>query len=673
MDITTVLFIILAVIASLAIAIFQYFYKSKSRTKGIILLAFLRFLGLFLMLLLLINPKIESRTFETLKPKLVLAVDNSSSIKELRGDLITTEFLNSIKKNSILNKKFDIDQFSFGANLRQADSLTFTENSTNISQALASLNTLYNENAAVLLVTDGNQTLGADYSFYKSKSKLFPVIVGDTTKQEDIKISKLNANKYAFLGNNFPVEVFVNYEGVNTVNATVLVQNGNTTVFRKNVSLSSENNSAQITFTIPATQVGVKNYNTSISVLNNEKNTINNRKSFTVEVIDEQSKIAIISDITHPDLGMLKRSIETNKQRKVVLLSPTDDINFKDYQLLLLYQPNAGFATIFKDIEEDPINTFMITGPQTDWNFLNGVQNNFQKDVITQTEDYLGAFNPNYGAFVVDDTDFDNFSPLQAFFGDITFNIPHEVLLFQNVDGFETENPLLATYATNDRRGAVLFGENSWKWRALSYVQHKSFAIFDSFINSIIQYLATTKKFNRIELDYSPIAYQNDLIKIAATYFDNNYTIDTRAALVLTIKNTETQQESQYPLRLNKNVFEANLSDLKSADYIFSVRVKGQNLIRNGSFTILDYNIEQQFTYANVDGLNALAIHADGKAFHIDQSQELIQFLEADTNYKSIQKSVKKSVPLVDWKWLLGLIVLCFSFEWFIRKYRGLI
>ena len=147
MDITTVLFIILAVIASLAIAIFQYFYKSKSRTKGIILLAFLRFLGLFLMLLLLINPKIESRTFETLKPKLVLAVDNSSSIKELKGDLITTEFLNSIKKNSILNKKFDIDQFSFGANLRQADSLTFTENSTNISQALASLNTLYNENA----------------------------------------------------------------------------------------------------------------------------------------------------------------------------------------------------------------------------------------------------------------------------------------------------------------------------------------------------------------------------------------------------------------------------------------------------------------------------------------------------------------------------------------------
>ena len=673
MDITTVLFIILAVIASLAIAIFQYFYKSKSRTKGVILLAFLRFLGLFLMLLLLINPKIESQTYETLKPKLVLAVDNSSSIKELNGDLITAEFLKNIKKNSIINKKFDIDQLSFGVNLRQADSLTFTENSTNISQALASLNTLYNENAAVLLITDGNQTLGADYSFYTSKSKLFPVIIGDTTKQEDIKISKLNANKYAFLGNNFPVEIFVNYEGVNTVNATVLVRNGNTTVFRKNVALNSENNSAQVIFTIPATQIGIKNYNIAISSLDNEKNTINNRKSFTVEVIDEQSKIAIVSDITHPDLGMLKRSIETNKQRKVVFLSPTDGIDFKDYQLLLLYQPNAGFANLFKDIEENPINTFIITGPQTDWSFLNGVQNNFQKDAINQTENYLGAFNPNYGAFVVADTDFDNLSPLEAFFGDITFNIPHEVLLFQNVDGFETENALLASYATNDRRGAVLFGENSWKWRALSYVQHKSFANFDSFINSIIQYLATTKKFNRIELDYVPIAYQNDLIKIAATYFDNNYTIDTRSALVLTIKDTQTQQENQYPLRLNKNVFEANLSNLKSGDYIFSVRAKGQNLSRNGSFTILDYNIEQQFTHANVDGLNALALHTNGKAFHIDQSQELMQFLEADTSYKSIQKSIKKIVPLMDWKWLLGFIVLCFSLEWIIRKYKGLI
>ena len=65
----------------------------------------------------------------------------------------------------------------------------------------------------------------------------------------------------------------------------------------------------------------------------------------------------------------------------------------------------------------------------------------------------------------------------------------------------------------------ILFGENSWKWRAMSYTQNKSFTPFDSFINKLVQYLAITKKFNRIELDYLPIVYQNDLVKISASYF----------------------------------------------------------------------------------------------------------------------------------------------------------
>ena len=34
-------------------------------------------------------------------------------------------------------------------------------------------------------------------------------------------------------------------------------------------------------------------------------------------MIDEQAKILILSEINHPDISMMKRSIEMNKQRKV--------------------------------------------------------------------------------------------------------------------------------------------------------------------------------------------------------------------------------------------------------------------------------------------------------------------------------------------------------------------
>jgi hypothetical protein len=657
----------------LAIALLQYFYKSKSRSKGIILLAFLRFLGVFGILLLLINPKIESQVLETVKPKLVVVIDNSSSIKHLNSEAAVVDLIAKTTVNSVLNEKFDIDYLSFNNDIEQFDSLSFSGNRTNISQSLVSLDRLYKKNATVLLVTDGNQTLGADYSFYKSKSKIFPIVVGDTTKHDDIKISKLNVNKYAFLGNNFPIELFINYDGEISVSSILTVKSGNSIVFRKNIALSRQKNSEQVTFTLPADKVGVKNYNATISYLINEKNTINNRKSFTVEVIDEQSKIAIVSDITHPDLGMLKRSIETNKQRKVVFLSPDATIDVKNYQLLILYQPTSSFSKLFKEIEEFKSPIFIITGTQTDWDFLNAVQQDFEKNAISQTEDYIGIFNPDYSAFVVENIDLENLSPLQDYFGDAKFNTQHEVLLFQNIDGYETKNPLLATFTKDDRRGAVLFGENSWKWRAMSHSQHKSFTNFDNFINKLVQYLATTKKFNRVELDYLPIVYQNDLVKISATYFDANYAIDSRAELMLNLRNSRTKELKKYPFRLNKNKFEVNLSNLESGDYVFSVTVNNQNISSSGNFTVLDYNIEQQFTYANTEALHRLALNSNGRLQHIDKNQLLIDELLRSSDYKSIQKSIKKTVPLIDWKWLLGCIIFFFSLEWFIRKYRGLV
>ncbi len=674
MDITTILFIIITVIAALAIAVFQYFYKLKSTSNITVLLTFIRFLGIFSMLLLLINPKIENEELEIVKPKLYVAIDNSSSVKFLKNDANVVSLLDEIRSNSALNDKFKIDYFSFDSKLDVLDSLNFKVNRTNIREALVSLDALHKDKTAVMLVTDGNQTLGADYTYHKSKGTIFPIIVGDTVKHIDLEVSKLNANSYSFLGNNFPVEIFLNYNGTTSVNSILTVKTGNTTVFRENISLNGEKNSEQVIFNVEASKVGVMNYTATLTPLNEEKNKINNRKNFSVEVIDEQSQIAIIADIKHPDLGMYKRAIESNKQRKVVYLnSSVATSELASYQLVILYQPTNSFKNVFEALEQKEMNTFIITGTQTDWTFLNNIQGYFSKSVISQTENYTADFNNDYSAFVVENFDIEELPPLHAFFGEVSFKAPYEALLFQNVGGFKTENPLLATYMADTKRGAVLFGENSWKWRALSFTKNKSFDDFDGFINKLIQYLAVKKAFNRVELSYDNIVYQNDIMKISANYFDNNFTKDIRASLSLTLKNLQSNETKVYPFLLNKNTFELNLSNLISGDYSFIVKVDGQNITRAGRFTVLDYNIEQQFTYANVDALNEISVTSGGKTFHLNKTDEVIEELLEDPSYKSIQKSTKKIVPVIDWKWLLALIILFFSSEWFIRKYRGMI
>ena len=50
---------------------------------------------------------------------------------------------------------------------------------------------------------------------------------------------------------------------------------------------------------------------------------------------------------------------------------------------------------------------------------------------------------------------------------------------------------------------------------------------------------------------------------------------------------------------------------------------------------------------------------------------DTIAFLKLDERFKSIQKLKITKTPLINFKWLLGLIVLFLTIEWFLRKYFG--
>jgi len=83
MSSVTLIYIILAGILALSLALFQYFKYKKSMSKINMLFSFLRFISIFSVLLLLINPKFEQVKLSVEKPNLIIAVDNSNSILHL--------------------------------------------------------------------------------------------------------------------------------------------------------------------------------------------------------------------------------------------------------------------------------------------------------------------------------------------------------------------------------------------------------------------------------------------------------------------------------------------------------------------------------------------------------------------------------------------------------------
>jgi hypothetical protein len=119
--------------------------------------------------------------------------------------------------------------------------------------------------------------------------------------------------------------------------------------------------------------------------------------------------------------------------------------------------------------------------------------------------------------------------------------------------------------------------------------------------------------------------------------------------------------------------YEVDLSGLEAGNYSFTVKVNNENISKSGELKILDYNVEQQFLNANVTKLQSLASHTEGTSYFIDNTSTLANDLLNDSRFATIQKSTKKVVPLIDWKYLLALIALSLAAEWFIRKYNGLI
>ncbi len=673
----TILYICIAALVSLGLAIFMYGYKAKYNGKFKWLFGALRFLTLFFILMLVINPKLTTDNYYSVKPKLPILVDNSLSISELDKNGSVVGLIEALKADVALNDAFDINYFDFGEDINSLDSLSFTAKNTNISKSLSSITELYqDETAPILLITDGNQTIGRDYQYLGSsvKNPVFPVTVGDSTKYTDLKISQLNTNKYAFLKNQFPVEVILSYSGKGAVNSRFLVSKGGNTVYSKNVSFNESKTSETIAFTLPATAVGFQKYKAQVVPITGEKNTSNNAKYFAVEVIDQSTNVLVVSNIIHPDLGALKKAITSNEQRKFQLKKPSEAVSLlNDSQLVILYQPDRTFAGVFSELDRLKKNSFIISGLETDWNFLNTAQTNFNKNATNQSEEVTGALNINYGTFAIEDIGFSRMPPMRTLFGELEITVPHEVILEQQVDGFSSETSMLATMELNGNRHAIWDGENLWRWRAESYVREKNFETFDNFVGKMVQYLASNKRRSRLEVSSESFYYNNNAIKISAQYFDKNFVFDPRVPLSITVVNAENQDRTVYPMLLRNNFFEVDLSSLQAGNYKYTVSAQDQSVARSGNFTVIGYDAEKQFNSANVTKLRTLATNTKGRLFTTSQYEALSAALISDVRFATVQKSEQKIVPLIDWKYLLGLIALTLALEWFIRKYNGLI
>lgn len=675
MTTSTILLILLSVIISGVVAFYQYLFKVDNQNKINWLLAFLRFISVFSLLLLIINPVISRKIVETNKIPLAIVADNSRSISELKATTDAVKLVETLNSNSALKEKFEIQNYTFDESFIAGKPLDFKGNQSNIHDVAVNLKQL-NKNAfyPVVLITDGNQTIGNDYVYgFHESTTVFPIVLGDTTTTFDLKINQLNANKYAFLKNKFPVEVFLQYNGNKSVSAAFSIEKNGKKISNQTINFDAKNKVQSVQILLEADRVGLQKYKAVISSSVKEKNTYNNTKNFAVEVLDQKKEIALISDVSHPDLGAIKRAIESNVQRKVIIVKPNSINDLKKYNVLILYQPNASFRKVFEANKNLKINTFIVTGMATDYTLLNQMQSDLVFKLTNKKENFTASFVPDFNLFAQSDIQFSQFPPLENPFGKITEKGSVNTLLNAKVNGIEVGNPILTFSEKGTNRNAYLLGENSWKWRMESFVLNQSYEKYDLFIDKIIQYLSTNSAKKSLLVEHESFYNSGETIEIFAQYFNKSYELEENANLSITLTNKSTKSTKNYNFSKANNGYQAIFDGLTPGNYTFQVKETTSNASYNGTFEVLDFDVEKQFVNPDVSKLQQLANQNNGEIIYPNQIEKLLQKLLQKDTYLPVEKAIIKNAPLIDSLWLLIIIVVSLTIEWFTRKYNGLV
>ena len=175
----------------------------------------MRWITFVLLSFFLLRPKIIKSELVEEKPILLLAQDNSRSILSNEDSTFFKNFYEDSIKTQLeeLRELYDLRTCVFGQKILKDTLFSFEDNSTNFDQLYSFINTKYHGTNLkdLVIASDGIVNMGKDLPYLSISPSISvnTILLGDTIQYDDIKIKSIKNNKYALLGNDFPIDVIL--------------------------------------------------------------------------------------------------------------------------------------------------------------------------------------------------------------------------------------------------------------------------------------------------------------------------------------------------------------------------------------------------------------------------------------------------------------------------------
>lgn len=632
------------------------------------------------------NPFFINKKKSLEKPSIVLAMDVSESMLNSQDSALFQASYQKIVEdlNVGLKSQFDVDFLSFDHQIYENEKFSFTGKRTDIGSLLSYVEDKYYmlNLSAIVLLSDGqnNQGISPDYISQKMGVGIYPVVFGDTSAMQDLAIQELYYNKIVRQGTTFPLQVVIQAEGMIAEQIIVQIEHRGVVIEKKSVDISSHSYNKEISFELEAKESGLQGYTVRLVSKVNEKNEVNNVSSFYVQMVESGNQVLILGSSPHPDLGAMASALRSVDGYEVDVRTLNDyPINLQKYQLIILHGLPSNDERSRKILADTQLKTkalWYILSTATDFNQFN------QEDISWEISNPNGVyeyaqprFNDQFTSFQLPfnwSNPLATFPPLYVPFSNYTSKEKSEVMLWQSIRGFESENPLQIFWSKGKRKLALLTGEGLWKWRMYNFQSSGNHDLFNTFVSRSARYLLTGTYDDRFNIQYRNVYNETDLIEWDAQLYNQAYesVSDGQISLEITDLNGHV-----FPYQFSPETagYHVNLNYLTAGEYSFEAQAKMLDtvLVEKGKFVVNAWNMEQSKINANNALLTRLAQTSGGEVFYPSQIDLLIKNLNSQPEFKPRASYQQKLINLIDIKWLVVILILLLSSEWILRKRNG--
>ncbi len=565
-----------------------------------------------------------------------------------------------------------------GNPIAKVDSLKFDQNATDLSRQLNNIKRDYdNYNVGgMVLLSDGIFNQGYSPLAISTKYPIYTIGIGDTSKIKDLAIIKVAHNATVFEGNSLMLEIHSLNTGYEHISTELKIRSKGKLVSSKKVDFNLNQLLNKTIISVPIAGSGKQSLRIELTPVDGEFTQLNNTKTIYFDVIDAQKRILIVASSPHPDIKAIKSSIERNEYYNVELVYGLPKT--LDYDLIIAHQ-YPGSQTSNQDKQSfinSDVPKWMIIGQGSNTRFLQAnlpfpisgsgfSKSDLVKPIVNTSFDYFKVSD----GFVSWASDL---PPITTPYG-ISSNDPlSTVLLYQQIGSVATQNPLLFFSKHKESSLGVLLGTNSWKWKLDEYRLSQSHQYFNELISKTVQYLSADTRKKRFYVAPQKVVYEKGEIVLFETQEYNalfEQITGNKVDLEVKGEGGEAKTFSYVPLSLN-SVYKVR--NLEEGVYSFTARTKIEEKVylSKGQFIIKSLDLEHLNPKADFDLLHKIAVKSKGEFYafaNINDFNNKIEELEPVSTIHSTQKEE----PLLNLKWIFGLLIVIASTEWFLRKFYG--